>query len=183
MADELIDILDKSGKLTGEVRLKSEAHRLGLYHASVHIWFYNKEGKILFQKRADDKDTFPGFWDVSVAGHISAGESPEGSAIREIEEEIGVSVTQEDLEFIGVYLAEKTPKPNLFDNEFHHIYTAELKVPLEKLTLQEEEVADIKLISVSELKNRVENAIPKEYVPHDTEYFELILKEITNRLA
>ncbi len=40
MADEFIDILDKYGNLTNEVRLKSEAHHLGLYHASVHIWFY-----------------------------------------------------------------------------------------------------------------------------------------------
>ncbi|MDH7443990.1 NUDIX hydrolase [Aquimarina sp. 2201CG14-23] len=182
MADEFIDILDKNGKLTEEVRLKSEAHRLGLFHASVHIWFYTSSKKILLQKRADHKDTFPSLWDVSVAGHVSAGESRENSALREVKEEIGLSIEKKDLEFVGVYLAEKQPRSNLFDNEFHYIYVSKLSVPIETLRLQEEEVSNIKLISPKFLMNDLKDPeIRKKYVPHDMAYYELILKEITNR--
>ncbi|MEX0314176.1 MAG: hydrolase, partial [Allomuricauda sp.] len=70
--DELVDILDDNGNPTGRTCLKSEAHRKGLFHPTIHVWFYTSEGQILFQKRADNKDTFPSLWDVSVAGHIGA---------------------------------------------------------------------------------------------------------------
>ncbi|WP_282081321.1 NUDIX hydrolase [Aquimarina algiphila] len=183
MSDELIDILDEHGKSTGEIRLKSEAHQLGLYHASVHIWFFTDDGRILFQKRAKNKDSFPDLWDVSVAGHIGAGESPENSAIREIEEEIGILVPVHKLEFIGTYLAKKIPKPDFLDNEFHYIYLSKLDVSIKKLKLQEEEVAGVILFDSNDFKNILHNPIKyKDYVPHDLEYYHFILKEITNRL-
>ncbi|PKV51750.1 isopentenyldiphosphate isomerase [Aquimarina sp. MAR_2010_214] len=183
MADELIDILDKAGRFTGEIRLKSEAHRLGLYHGSVHIWFFTNQGEIVLQKRADDKDTYPGLWDISVAGHIGAGETPEDSAIREIKEEIGLSVTKDGLKFIGTYVAKKTPQPDLFDNEFHHIYLSRLDVSIKTLTLQKEEVSDITLIPIDNFQDILQNPIKrKNYVPHDKAYYSFILKEITNQL-
>ncbi|WP_299261589.1 NUDIX domain-containing protein [uncultured Aquimarina sp.] len=184
MADELIDILNRDGKPTGEVRLKSEAHRLGLYHASVHIWFYTLNGNILLQKRATDKDTFPNLWDISVAGHIGAGETVENSVLREIEEEIGVSTSKKNLNFIGMYLSEKQPTPEIFDNEFHYIFLSELKVSTEELILQKEEVSEIKLMSIKLLTDHLHNIdTKKNYVPHDTQYYDFVLKEITNRLT
>lgn len=183
MTDELIDILDKTGEFTGEVKLKSEAHRLGLYHASVHIWFFTDQEEIVLQKRADDKDTYPGLWDISVAGHISAGETPEDSAIREVEEEIGLSVSKDDLKFIGLYLAEKTPGLDLYDNEFHHIYLSRLDVSIKTLTLQKEEVSDLTLIHLNEFKDILKDPIrATAYVPHDAAYYDFILKKITNQL-
>ncbi|WP_298549005.1 NUDIX domain-containing protein [uncultured Aquimarina sp.] len=183
MADELIDILDRDGKQTGEVRLKSEAHRLGMYHASVHIWFYTMNGKVLLQKRAKDKDTFPDLWDISVAGHIGTGETIENSALREIDEEIGLSINEKQLDFIGTYLSEKQPSPNMFDNEFNYIFLSELKVSIEELTLQKEEVSEIKLMPIKLLTNHIQDInMHKNYVPHDPQYYDFILKEITNRL-
>ncbi len=183
MADELIDILNQEGIPTGEIRLKSEAHQLGLYHASAHIWFYTKNKEILFQKRANNKDTFPGLWDVSVAGHIGAGESAENTAVRETKEEIGLVIKNEDLEFIGKYLGKKTPSPTIIDNEFHFIYLCQLKTTLDSLTLQKEEVSDVTLTPINEFKNLLVDPIKmKTYVPHDMEYFDMILKGITNRI-
>jgi len=183
MADELIDILNKQGTPTGEVKLKSEAHRLGLYHASVHIWLYTTEGNLLFQQRAKNKDTYPNLWDVSVAGHIAAGEVPVHSALREIEEEIGLSIKKEDLEVIGIHLAEKEPSPKLFDNEFHHIFISELKVPLEHLILQLEEVAAIKLIHIHDFRKQLNTDIlSRKYVPHGSEYFDRIIESIEKKL-
>jgi len=184
MTDELIDILNKNGKFTGEVQLKSEAHRLGLYHSSVHIWFYTTDGKVLLQKRAKNKDTYPDLWDISVAGHIASGESKENAALREIEEEIGLSIKKADLEFIGTHLSEKRPKPDLIDNEFHYLYLSKLAHSIDTLTLQEEEVSDIKLIPIKLFRNHLKDQkIIKNYVPHDPEYYHFILKEITNRFV
>ncbi len=76
--------------------MKSEAHREGLWHRAAHIWAYNSKGEILLQLRAKNKRTFPDKWDLSVAGHISASEEPIDSALREIEEEVGLCAKKED---------------------------------------------------------------------------------------
>jgi len=184
MADELIDILDELGNPTSEVRLKSEAHKSGLYHASVHIWFYTKNREILFQKRAKDKDTYPDLWDISVAGHIGTGEPPINSALREIHEEIGLStVTETDLLFVGRYAAKKQPKQGFFDNEFNYIYVSEFFGTLNSLQLQKEEVSDIKLLPIETFINDLQDIKKrKKYVPHDKEYYDFILKKIINQL-
>ena len=75
--DELIDLLDENGKPTGKTALKSKAHQMGLFHATVHVWCYSRTGNVLLQQRAANKQANPLKWDVSVAGHIGAGESPE----------------------------------------------------------------------------------------------------------
>lgn len=59
--DELIDILTSEGKPTGKTALKSEAHKNGWFHATVHVWIYTKEHKILLQKRAMTKRCFRAF--------------------------------------------------------------------------------------------------------------------------
>ncbi len=183
MADELIDIMNRDGKLTGQVRLKSEAHRLGLYHMSIHIWFYTSNGQVLLQKRAKDKDTFPSLWDVSVAGHIGAGETAQDSALREIKEEIGLSIRESDLYFIGVHLAEKQPAPSILDNEFHYIFLSELKVSTENLVLQKEEVSEIKLVPITLLRNDLKDVdIKKIYVPHGSKYYNFVTSKINKKL-
>lgn len=182
MTDEFIDIVNEEGIFTGEVKLKSEAHKLGLYHSSVHIWLYTHEREVLIQKRALDKDTYPGLWDISVAGHIGTGESPENAALREIQEEIGYTITSSDLEFIGKSLAQKKPSPAIIDNEFHYIYLTPLNKSIKDLKIQKEEVHSIKLIPLTLLKKELAQPIKKkEYVPHDVDYYDFVLNEIENR--
>lgn len=184
MTDEYIDILNKNGKPSGKIVLKSEAHRLGLYHGSVHIWFFTQDNELLFQKRATSKDTYPDLWDVSVAGHIGAGESKEKAAIREIEEEIGLHTTENDFQFIGTYLSEKTPRPDIFDNEFHHIFLAILTQPIASLRLQKEEVSAVRLLSARDFTSHLNDIhLSKKYVPHKRKYYDFVLSKIKDRLS
>lgn len=181
--DELIDILDANGKPTGNTELKSKAHRLGLFHATAHIWLYTKTGELLLQQRSVNKDIFPLLWDVSVAGHIGAGEKIEVSAVREIEEEIGLKVQEQDLEKIGVYKSMQTHSDTLQDNEFHHTFLCALKVPFGFLKKQESEVADLKLISLIHFEQELaSNFLSKQYVPHAQGYYEKITDAIMSRL-
>ncbi len=147
-------------------------------------WYYTKNEEILIQKRAKDKDTYPDLWDISVAGHMETGETPEKAAIREINEEIGLTIKKEDLEYIGTLLSEKQPKSNLFDNEFNHIYLSEFKTSIKTLKIQEEEVSDIKLLPIQYLKKDLQDDFRKEkYVPHSIKYYNFILTAIINRLT
>ncbi|WP_298476612.1 NUDIX domain-containing protein [uncultured Maribacter sp.] len=181
--DELIDILDSEGKLTGKTAMKSVAHKEGLFHQTVHIWFYNQNGEILIQQRGKNKATFPLLWDVSVAGHIGAGESIEVSALREIEEEIGLRISAQELQKIGVFKSIQKHNDTLIDCEFHHTFLCELKVPIEQLTKQESEVEALDFILLDNLnKALTKSVLSKKYVPHDELYYETVTKAIQNRL-
>ena len=116
--DELIDILTSEGMPTGKTALKSEAHKNGWFHATVHIWIYTKENKILLQKRAMTKKVFPGLWDISVAGHIGAGESILDGAQREVNEELGIDISKADLTKIGTRTHQVSHPNGIQDNGF-----------------------------------------------------------------
>lgn len=181
--DELIDILDAKGKPTGQTALKSEVHKKGLFHPTVHIWFYTSDRQVLLQQRGKHKNTHPLLWDVSVAGHIGAGEPIETAAIREVEEEIGLSISKEALQKIGVFPSFFEHGKDLIDNEFHHLFLCELKAPLTSLQKQESEVEALDLIQISKFWEELNTEeLSKKYVPHHLEYYATIITEITNKL-
>tara|TARA_R110001592_G_scaffold28426_2_gene104406 strand:+ start:1139 stop:1684 length:546 start_codon:yes stop_codon:yes gene_type:complete len=151
--DELIDILTPEGKSTGKTALKSEAHKNGWFHATVHIWLFTSDEKILLQKRALTKKVFPGIWDISVAGHVGAGEKVLTSAKRELFEEIGLQLEEKDLIKTGTRIHQVTHKNGIQDNEHHHVFIAELKIPITELKIQIEEVDDVQLFDLEILKN------------------------------
>jgi isopentenyldiphosphate isomerase len=174
--DELIDILTPQGKPTGKTALKSDAHKNGWFHATVHIWLFTSDKKILLQKRAITKKVFPGLWDISVAGHIGAGEKILESAKREVFEEIGLALQEKDLIKIGTRIHQVSHANGIKDNEFHHVFIAELKTPIEKLIIQTAEVDAIKLFDLSILKDtkNLENVL----LPRFHDYYVTVYNKI-----
>jgi len=121
--DELIDILTPEGERTGKTALKSEAHKNGWFHATVHIWLFTADKKILLQKRALTKKVFPGLWDISVAGHIAAGETILASAKREVLEEIEEEV--DAIKLFDLEVLKNTKKTeNVLLSRFHNYYVS-----------------------------------------------------------
>ena len=182
MADELIDILTASGSFKGEVKLKSEAHKKGLWHASAQIWLYTPNGEILIQKRAINKDTYPDLWDISVAGHLSASDSPISAALREIEEEVGLVISAEALHFLKTIKNSKSPTKSIIDNEFNHLFICCTPIIIEHLKLQVEEVAEIKLLTIPDFERELQNSYTK-FVPHGIKYYSYIIESIKNILT
>ena len=89
---ELFDVIDSKGNPTGQIVSREKVHAEGIPHRTAHIWIIReKEGRvqILLQKRSQNKDSFPGKFDTSSAGHIQAGDEPLESALRELKEELG----------------------------------------------------------------------------------------------
>ena len=89
---ELFDVIDSKGNPAGQIVSREKAHAEGIPHRTAHIWIIRKkEGRvqILLQKRSQNKDSFPGKFDTSSAGHIQAGDEPLESALRELKEELG----------------------------------------------------------------------------------------------
>jgi len=181
--DELVDILDAQGRPTGKTAMKSEAHAEGWFHPTVHVWLYTHDGKVLLQQRGRHKDTHPLLWDVSVAGHMGAGETSEASAVREVAEEIGLDISETDLEKIGVFKSVHKHGEQLIDREFHHTFLCELKLPLEKLKKQESEVEQLDLIPITQFSNDILGPTSsKKYVPNETGYYMEIVTVLRKKL-
>jgi isopentenyl-diphosphate delta-isomerase len=178
--DELIDILTPEGKSTGKTALKSEAHKNGWFHATAHIWFFTSDEKILLQKRALTKKVFPGIWDISVAGHIGAGEEILEGAKREVFEEIGLILENKDFIKIGTRIHQVNHENGIQDNEHHHVFIAELKTPISELTMQPEEVAGLELWDLKVLKEtkNLENVL----LPRFHEYYVTVYNKIISYL-
>lgn len=184
MENELIDILTQDGIPTGNSCAKSEIHSKGYYHNTAHVWFYTKDGQILLAQRAAKKTLHPLLWDVSVAGHVDAGETVEQGAVREVFEEIGLKISHEDLHKIGVYDCFQSYENGIIDNEFHHTYIIELPTELDNLRLQKDEVESLKLVNFDEFQFILDHiGAENHFVPSNKRYYENVLDAIQKQLT
>lgn len=110
---EILDVVDADNNVIGQAT-RREIHDRGLMHRSVHIFVINPEGRLYIQKRAANKESFPGAHDSSAAGHVNAGEGYHECAVREIEEELGLTASQIEMFQVGELGA--TP-----DNGWEHV--------------------------------------------------------------
>ena len=180
MADELVDTTDENNALTGVTRLKSEAHAKGLWHRAAHIWIYNSRGELLLQLRAKEKELYPDMWDVSAAGHVIAGEEASISAVREIQEEIGLFVEEKQLEFVKI-IKDASVYKHIVNNEFYYVYLLRYDGDFVGLRLQVEEVQQIQFVPLAVIEKDLKNN-PAKYVPHGNYWFEMI-EEIKKRIG
>jgi len=100
--DELFDVVTEDGAPTGVVKRRADVHRDGDWHRAIHVWVHGTHDGIpflLYNLRGRHKDTWPGVLDVTVGGHLAAGETVE-QAYREIEEEIGIAADPARLHFL-----------------------------------------------------------------------------------
>ena len=119
-------MLDASGALTGVTCPRSEVHACGFYHRAVHVWVVAPASReVLLQRRADTKDSWPGLWDISSAGHVSAGQASAHAAGRELEEELGLRAPAARLRFCFSHLERKASVQKgrpFVDNEWQDVY-------------------------------------------------------------
>ena len=178
MADEVIDIYNENNEGLNIQKMRSEAHKSGLWHRVSHIWIYNSNREILIQLRSENKELYPNMWDISVAGHIGAGEEPVISALREIEEEIGLSVKPEDLQFFKIR-KHKIVYREIKNNEFCYVYFLKFNGDIKKLILQEEEVAKIQFLSFDKLEEELKMH-PEKYALRGDYWFE-VMEEVRRK--
>ncbi len=90
--NELFDLVDRDDLVIGQVR-RGDAHRNpALIHRSVQVMIFDSAGRVLLQRRSQAKDLFPGYYCASASGHVASGEDYPETAIREVEEELGVTL-------------------------------------------------------------------------------------------
>ena len=171
--EELIDVLNEDGTKTGKVVTRKEVHEKGLWHRIVVIAIIDKEGHILMQQRAKDKETNPGKWDISTAGHVSAGQTSIGAAIREVQEEIGIHLEEKDLKYILTYQTGRKVKENFYSNHIFDVYLVKTEViDISKIKIQKSEVEQVKLCDLEEVQGMLLNKLVVERKP----VYEVLIK-------
>jgi len=171
---EMFDVIDMDGNKTGAIKERGVVHREGALHATSHIWIARENEKsgydILLQKRSTCKDSHPGCYDISSAGHIGAGDEALESALRELEEELGIKAKSEELLEFGVqyknYEGEFYGKP-FRDNQRSILYLYKEPINMEELVLQESEIESVIWIDYQEAleairKNTIKHCIYEE---------------------
>ena len=149
MRMEYLDIVDENGEPIGKTVSRDIAHRDGILHRTAHVWVVRPSGNgydILLQKRSMEKDSFPGLYDTSSAGHIPAGEEPLPSALRELREELGIHAAPEQLHYAGTFRIqyEKEFHGRPFrDNEVTTVFVYSGPFEISSLVLQESEVDEV----------------------------------------
>lgn len=165
---EFLDIVDMTGTPTGEIVDRETAHREGILHRTTHLWILRcgPQGitEVLLQKRSANKDSFPGCYDISSAGHIPAGVDWLESALRELEEELGIKdVSADQLILCGQRHIKHDDvfhgKPYK-DRQISNIYCIWLDVEPETLTLQVEEVEEVIWMPLEDCIKKVESCDP-----------------------
>ncbi|GGW57967.1 NUDIX hydrolase [Streptomyces caelestis] len=89
-ADEILDIVDENDRVIGQSP-RGEAYARGLRHRCVFIQARDAEGRIFVHRRTPTKLVFPSLYDMFVGGVVGAGEAYDTAALREAEEELGVT--------------------------------------------------------------------------------------------
>lgn len=131
-------------KVRGEELLENE------FNTGVEVWITN-DNKILMTKRSLLK-SHPGQWETP-GGCIQAGESSLLTAQREMAEEIGINFKEDDFRLIGT---------QLYKHQFVDIYNSNKNIDINDISLQIEEVSDVKFVSKEEFIKMIddENIVP-----------------------
>lgn len=96
---ELVDIVDDDDCVVGTVT-RAEMRARRLRHRAVAVVVVDAVGRVLVHRRSDDKDVWPGRWDLAAGGVVAAGESYVEAAHRELAEELGFEVEADAMTFV-----------------------------------------------------------------------------------
>lgn len=147
-AEEIVAIVDARNTVIGaaprrEMRAKSLPHR------STYILVFNSRGELYVQKRTMNKDVFPGYYDAATGGVVLSGESYEQSAVRELEEEMGIREIPLTWLFDFYFADHRT---RVWGGAYACVYEG-------PLVLQEEEVESVSLMTIEEIFQRTETEL------------------------
>ena len=142
---ELFDVVDENRKLLGYTKGRGMKLEENEYNVGVEIWIINNK-KLLITRRSLSK-SHPGVWEVP-GGCSKAGETSIDTLIRETNEEIGISINNNDFELLDTVIYKK---------QFVDIYKSNRVIDLNEVTLQKDEVCDVRYVTKNEFLKMADN--------------------------
>lgn len=140
MHDEIVTLVDIHDRVIGQA-LRAEVRAKALIHRVTYILVFNRAGQLLLQQRTPVKDLYPGYYDAAAGGVITAGESYENSATRELKEELGVDDTPLQAHFDHYF---ESPDNRCWGRVYSCVHAGPFK-------LQAEEVQKAKFVDIPDI--------------------------------
>ncbi len=178
--NELLDVLNENGIFTGRVATRGEVHQKGLWHRAIIVALINDDNKVLIQQRSQKKEKFPGLWDLSVAGHLPAGQDSVSCAAAEVMEEVGTMLPKKvqlvDFRFMLSFRNQISLSDTFIENQFYDFFIYNVgNLDINTLHLQEDEVQNIKWATVFEIKTLADKGL----MHPRNEWIDILYKYIT----
>ncbi len=148
---EMVEIVDIYGISTGEIVEKETAHDKNLLHKEVGLFIINSNNQVLLQKRSANKRFNPNKWGLC-AGHVEAYEENDSAMLRELKEELGVTVNKNDIVHFDTVVRKRE-----LNSHIRYEYYMFLDKDEKDFTIQSEELSEVKWIDFNKYKDMVKN--------------------------
>ena len=160
LMSEAVILVDENDSVIGSASKVSAHYQAGLLHRAFSVLMFDHEGRLLLQKRANDKVTFPGVWANSCCSHPLSSDSESDlidasgvkrAAIRKLHQELGISpdeLSLEDFHFVTKMMYSARMNADWIEREIDHILVIQADV---NIKINQNEVSEIKWVSKQEL--------------------------------
>lgn len=148
---EYLQVFDKEKNMLNEKISREDKFDLkdGKHFMIVVIFIENSEGKFLFQQTSSSRNSCI----ATTGGHVTFGDDGFKTAIKEIEEELGLTFIPSEFNYVDTFD---------YKNCFLEIYYVKKDININKLKLQEEEVVEVNWYSIEEINDLIkENKLRK----------------------
>ena len=145
---DLQDVYNAQKELTGISKYRDEFND-NEYSMSTFIWIVNSDDKILIQLRSKKDDNKPNTYGIT-GGAVDKGETSLEASIRELKEELGITINKEQL----IYIASERRQKKFFE-----YYMLNIDIDINNLVLQKDEVEEVKWITLDEYEKNISNAL------------------------
>jgi isopentenyl-diphosphate Delta-isomerase len=175
--EERFDIVDENNQPTGETKQRSLVHRDGDWHRTAQIWVVSGDDKVLCDLRSEAVDSWPGYWDAIFGGHVPAGSGYLDTAVRELQEEVGITASAAELIHIADYVLDETdPERRVVNREFQRVYL--LRTEQLEFIPAPTEVAQVRFIPFIDLATVITEGSMK-FIPKPDYYQQMITRIAT----
>ena len=136
----------------------------------ISVFVLNNQGQVLLQKRSANKKYFPNTWALCT-GHVENGETPKEAALRELNEELGVSVSLKQIFSFSF---------GKFDSQNIYFFYVICNLPVDEFSIQEEELSEVQWFFVSVVIDMIKKHDNKIVYRDDKLELFLSLEEFVN---
>jgi len=163
---EYWDVLDSNRNKTEKIILRGDTFNENVYHLLVHVWIKNSKNQFIISKRKKDKYPYPGLWECTGGSAVSGDDSLK-TALKEVKEELGIELHQENGKIVFKYKGN-----NGFSPHFVDVWLFNQEIDKEIIKCQETEVEEAKMASGEEI---LELLNENKFVPDCKLYIDKII--------
>ncbi len=166
------EVLDEEGHKTGHVLSRSEVHDKEMWHSTVNVWILNSRGEVLLQLRGKKVELNPHTWDVAIGTHVRPGEDPSDAALRCLQTELGLMVTQDQIKHLFNIQSSNMTEGGKMHRTLGHVFLLKRDVDINDFEYDPEKIAMLvwrPLLAVMGEVGGVDTA--SSYYPRSDDYY------------